>query len=59
MWGFTELPLDRAEAKKIVQKKIKGLNEDLIAAIWRKFEQQYDMADLIRSSEELREETED
>ena len=59
MWGFTELPTDRDEAKKIVEKKIKGLNEDLTTAIWRKFDQQYDMADLIRASEALKEEDED
>ena len=56
MWGFTELPQDRKAAKKVVEKKIKGLHEDLLSAVWRKFDQQYDMADLIRASDELREE---
>ena len=59
MWGFTELPIDRDEAKKVVGNKIKGLNENLLASVWRKFEQQFDMADLIRASEKLKEDDED
>ena len=59
MWGFTELPIDRDEAKKVVEEKIKGLSENLTASVWRKFEQQFDMADLIRASEELKEDDED
>ena len=55
MWGFTELPEKREEAKKVVAKKIKGLDEDLVSSIWKKFDQQYSMAELIRSSEELKE----
>ena len=59
MWGFTELPIDRDNAKKVVEEKIKGLSENLTASVWRKFEQQFDMADLIRASEELKEDDED
>ena len=59
MWGFTELPTERAEAKKVVEGKIKGLSENLTASVWRKFDQQFDMAELIRASEELKEEDED
>jgi hypothetical protein len=56
MWGFTELPEEREKAKKVVEKKIKGLNEEIVTSIWRKFNQQFDMAELIRASEELKEE---
>ena len=59
MWGFTELPSDREEARKNVEKMIKDVDKDLVNAIWRKFEQQYDMADLIRESEKLKEEDDD
>jgi hypothetical protein len=59
MWGFTELPEKREEAKKVVTKKIKGLDEDLVSSIWKKFDQQYSMAELIRSSEELKEDGSD
>ncbi len=59
MWGFTELPGDREEARKNVEKLIKDVDKDLVNAIWRKFEQQYDMADLIRESEKLKEEDDD
>jgi hypothetical protein len=58
-WGFTELPIDRDEAKKVVEAKIKGLSENLTESVWRKFEQQFDMADLIRGSEELKEDDDD
>jgi len=59
MWGFTELPVDRDDAKKVVEEKIKGLGENLTISVWRKFEQQFDMADLIRASEELKKDDED
>ena len=59
MWGFTELPIDRDEAKKVVEGKIKELSENLTISVWRKFNQQFDMADLIRASEELKEDDED
>ncbi|MHA1948167.1 MAG: hypothetical protein ACXADW_20655, partial [Candidatus Hodarchaeales archaeon] len=59
MWGFTELPVERDEAKKVVEAKIKGLSENLLTSVWRKFEQQFDMADLIRASEKLKEDDED
>ena len=58
MWGFTELPSDREKARKEVEKAIKDLDKDLAAATWRKFEQQFNMADLIRESEKLKEEEE-
>jgi len=59
MWGFTELPTDRDKAKKVVEGKITELSENLTVSIWRKFEQQFDMADLIRASEKLKEDDED
>ena len=59
MWGFTELPVDREKAKKEVSKKIKGLPEELSESIWKKFNQQFDMADLIRASEELKKDDEE
>jgi hypothetical protein len=58
MWDFTELPAEREKARKIVEKKIKEVSENLKEAIWRKFEQQYDVVDIIKASEELTE-TED
>ncbi|MHA2073825.1 MAG: 60S ribosomal protein L28, partial [Candidatus Hodarchaeales archaeon] len=58
MWGFTELPDDREKARKKVEKIIKDLNKELVQAILRKFEQQFDMADLIKESEKLKEEDE-
>lgn len=57
-WGFIELPQDREEARKEVEKSIKNLNENLKAAVWRRFEQQFDVADIIRASQELAEEEE-
>jgi hypothetical protein len=56
MWGFTELPDDREKARKVVEKKIKDLNDDLKAAVLRRFEQQFDITDVIKTSEELAEE---
>ncbi|MHA2202421.1 MAG: hypothetical protein ACW991_01915, partial [Candidatus Hodarchaeales archaeon] len=55
-WGFTELPKERDEAKKVVEKNIKKLNENLQEAVWRRFEQQFDTIELIRASQELTEE---
>ncbi|MFX0015575.1 MAG: 60S ribosomal protein L28 [Promethearchaeota archaeon] len=55
-WGFTELPEDREKAKKVVEKEIKSLNEKLKPAVWRRFEQQFNAAELIRASQELTEE---
>ena len=52
-WGFTELPEDREEARKIVDKTIKNLHENLKDAIWRRFEQQFDVAKTIRATEDL------
>lgn len=57
-WGFTELPEDREEARKVVEKTIKGLNENLKAAIWRRFEQHFDAAGVIKTTQELAEEDE-
>ena len=59
MWGFTELPKGRTEAKKVVEGKIKGLSEKLTLSVWKKFNQQFDMADLIRASEDLKKDDED
>jgi hypothetical protein len=59
MWGFTELPENRDKARKNVEKIIKDLNKDLQAAIIRKFEQQFDVADLIKESEKLKEDEEE
>ncbi len=59
MWGFDELPKDREEARKVVEGKIKNLDESLKTAIWRRFEQQFDIADAIRTSEELAKESEE
>lgn len=55
-WGFTELPGDRKKARKVVEKAIKNLNENLKAAVMRRFEQQFDAADIIKATEELAEE---
>lgn len=55
-WGFTELPEDRDEARKVVEKTIKNLDENLRVTVWRRFEQQFDAADVIRVSQELAEE---
>jgi hypothetical protein len=59
MWGFTELPLDREKARKVVERKIKGLPEELVEAIWRRFEHQFDVAEIIKTTQELAEEEED
>ncbi|MHA2224257.1 MAG: hypothetical protein ACXAC8_03575 [Candidatus Hodarchaeales archaeon] len=59
MWGFTELPTDREKARKKVEKAIKNLNPVLQTAIRQKFEQQFDMADIIRASQELSDEEEE
>ncbi len=59
MWGFTELPENRDKARKKVEKTIKDLNKDLQEAIFRKFEQQFDVADLIKESEKLKEDEEE
>ena len=59
MWGFTELPAKRTDAKKLVEKKVKGLDEEIVSSIWKKFDQQYSMAELIRASEELKEDDDD
>jgi len=56
MWGFTELPIDREKAKKVVEKVLKNINEDLHNSIWRKFEQRFDVAKIIQTSKELEEE---
>ena len=58
-WGFTELPEDREKARKVVETTIKKLNKNLKAAVWRRFEQQFDAADLIKTSQELIEEEEE
>ncbi|MFX1517640.1 MAG: hypothetical protein ACFFC6_15155, partial [Promethearchaeota archaeon] len=57
-WGFTELPEDRDEAKKVVEKNIKTLNRSLQEAVWRRFNQQFDAIELIKASQELTEEEE-
>ncbi|MFW9778288.1 MAG: hypothetical protein ACFFE8_05480 [Candidatus Heimdallarchaeota archaeon] len=54
MWGFSELPDDRDKARKIVAKKIKNLPPLLQTAILKRFEQYYEVANIIRTSEELR-----
>lgn len=59
MWGFTELPIDREDARKIVEGKIKILNEELKSAIWRRFNQHFDVADIIRTSDELAKESDE
>ena len=56
MWGFTELPVDREKAKKVVEKVLKSINKDLHASVWRKFEQRFDVAKIIQTSKELEEE---
>ncbi len=58
-WGFTELPEDREDARKVVDKAIKNLNENLKTAIWRRFEQQFNVAETIRTAEELADEDEE
>ncbi|MFX1506941.1 MAG: 60S ribosomal protein L28 [Promethearchaeota archaeon] len=58
-WGFTELPESREEAKKVVEKNIKELNENLKEAVWRRFEQHFDAIELIKTSQELTEEEEE
>ncbi|MFX0052005.1 MAG: 60S ribosomal protein L28 [Candidatus Hodarchaeota archaeon] len=59
MWGFTELPDDREKARKVVERKIKDLNDSLKVAIRHKFEQQFDLADVIKTSEELADEVDE
>ncbi len=59
MWGFTELPVERDKARKVVEKAIKNLNPDLKQAIWSRFEQQYDVAEVVKASEDLKEEEDD
>ncbi|NHJ02757.1 MAG: hypothetical protein EAX86_11520 [Candidatus Heimdallarchaeota archaeon] len=59
MWGFTELPADREKARKIVEKAVKNLNHDLKQTIWNRFEQQFDVAEVVKASEELKEEEEE
>ena len=59
MWGFTELPDKRDKAQKKVENLIKDLPEDLRAAIIRKFEQQFSMAELIKEADKLKEDEED
>jgi hypothetical protein len=58
-WGFIELPESREEAKKVVEKNIKKLNENLKEAVWRRFDQHFDAIELVRSSQELTEEEEE
>ncbi|MHA1214911.1 MAG: 60S ribosomal protein L28 [Candidatus Hodarchaeales archaeon] len=59
MWGFTELPKDREEARKVVKKAIKGVNKELEEVIWRKFEQRFDVAKVIQTTQELEEDEEE
>lgn len=59
MWGFSELPEDRDEARKVVTAKIKDLPVRLQNAILRRFEQHYDVITIIRTSEELASESEE
>ena len=58
-WGFTELPESREKAKKVVEKNIKKLNENLKEAVWRRFEQHFDAIELVKASQELTEEEEE
>lgn len=58
-WGFTELPESRDEAKKVIEKNIEKLNENLKEAVWRRFEQHFDAIELIKTSQELPEEEEE
>ena len=59
MWRFSELPDKIEEARKVVTAKIKDLPPSLQTAILRRFEQHYDVAMIIRTSEELLSEPEE
>ena len=50
VWNDQELPVDKKEATKVVNKSISGLNETLQEAIKQKFEHLYAVSSVIRES---------